>query len=98
MEPLLLVIALSTIVEVIIEAFMPLLDPLFKRLPVPEDVEPYLYLSMAVGLVLTLAYQADLLAAIGLAEEPALAGIVITGFFIGRGANFTHSVIKLVAR
>ncbi len=97
MDPLLLILALATLGELIIEAIKPALNPLITRLNLPADINPYLYISLALGLLLAFVYQADLLTAVGLSAAPTTAGILTTGLFLGRGSNFVHDVIARVA-
>jgi hypothetical protein len=98
MEPILLVIALATLGELIIEALKPGLQPLIARLSVPPDVNVYLYLSLALGMALAGCYRADLLWAVGLSESATVVGVITTGLFIGRGANFVSDVISRLNR
>ncbi len=94
MEPVLLVITLATLGELIIEALKPGLEPLIARLSIPPDINVYLYLSLALGVVLAGVYRADLLWAVGLSESATVVGVVTTGLFVGRGANFVSDVIS----
>ena len=94
MDQLLIVILLSTLGELIIEALKPAIEPIFSRLPIPDDINPYLYLALTLGLVLAAVYRADLLAAVGLSAGITTIGVITTGLFIGRGANFVSDVIS----
>lgn len=103
-NPIILVLLLATIAEAVIEAVKPGLDPAFDWLlrvtRAPENVEPYFYLSVALGVATSLAYGADLVEAVGIAPPSAAVGTaaqVATGILIGRGANFVHNVITRVA-
>ncbi len=96
MEPILLILTLATLGELIIETLKPGIAPLLTRLNLPADINPYLYLSLTLGLLLAFVYQADLLAAIGLSAGPTTAGIITTGLFLGRGSNFVSDVIQRV--
>jgi len=95
------VIVLAALTELLIEAVKPGLDPLFKRLPIPDDVEPYFYVSLVLGIALCLLFHADLLTAIGL-ESPYLSAIWFqrgaTGVLVGRGANFIHDAIERLSK
>ena len=97
MEPILLIIALATLAELIIEALKPGLAPLISRLNLPGDINPYLYISLTLGLILAIVYQADLIAAVGLAADTTTAGVITTGLFIGRGGNFISDVLRRLA-
>jgi hypothetical protein len=48
------------------------------------------YIAAAVGMALSVLYQADLLAIVGLSSPWPIAGQLLTGLIIGRGANFVH--------
>ena len=48
------------------------------------------YIAAGIGMILTVLYQADLLAIVGLSSPWPLAGQLLTGLIIGRGANFVH--------
>lgn len=96
-NPYLLMIALAVLGELIIEGVKPGLDPLFVRWGVPADVNPYLYLSLCLGMALALTYRVDVLAVAGLVS-PSWVGMVTTGLLTGRGANVVHDFIALVER
>ena len=48
------------------------------------------YVAAVVGVILCVIYQADLLRIIGLSTSFPLAGEILTGLLVGRGANFVH--------
>lgn len=50
--------------------------------------------GLVVGIGLALVYRVDLLAAMGLA--PSLAGQLVSGALIGRGADYLHGFLKRV--
>ena len=62
--------------------------------PFPENIRPKIV--MAVGLVLgiglSIVYQIDLLAELGL--EASIIGQVLTGALVGRGADYLHGFWK----
>lgn len=87
------VVVLATVIELAIEALKPALDPLLALLNLPPDVNPYLYLSLVAGVVLAAVYGMDALAILGLFPWTAI-GMVFTGLFIGRGANFIHDALE----
>jgi hypothetical protein len=51
------------------------------------------YVSAAIGIILCVAYSADLLALVGLTAGAPLIGQVITGIVVGRGANYLHDLV-----
>lgn len=53
------------------------------------------YASAAVGVVLSLAYQLDLVEALTSLSYPVV-GCVLTGLVIGRGANYINDLIDFV--
>ena len=94
MNEFFLAFAVAVMIEAAIEALKPALDPLFDRLP--DGVRPYLYLSLAAGVVLSFIYSLDILALAGLAE-PTAAATALTGLVVGRGANYLHDVVSRFA-
>lgn len=92
----LLAIVLATLAEGMVEYVF---GTLFKKLP---KLTPYswvlMYVSLAVGIGLTYFYQVDLIAVFGEAGgfgeyAPTLLGCILSGFVVGRGANYTHQFI-----
>jgi hypothetical protein len=69
-------------------------DPPPDPSPDPGDKPPVLrYAAMALGVLLALAYRADLLALVGLVSPfSPFVGYVVTGLVIGRGSNFLHDL------
>jgi hypothetical protein len=59
-----------------------------------QDKPPVLrYAAMALGILLAIAYRADLLALVGLVSPfSPFVGYVVTGLVIGRGSNFLHDL------
>jgi hypothetical protein len=53
--------------------------------------------ALAVGLLLSIATGADILAFVGISSKIPLVGIVLTGILISRGANFTHDLLASVS-
>jgi hypothetical protein len=51
------------------------------------------YSAAAVGVVLSLAYQADLLGLVELESEWPAISQVLTGLLIGRGSNYLHDFV-----
>ena len=62
--------------------------------PAPEEVDwralLLRYVAASTGILLCCAFQVDLLAYAGLQSPYPWIGQVITGFIVGRGANFVH--------
>lgn len=52
--------------------------------------------AIALGIVVALAYQVDLLATVGLTAMVPYVGCVLTGILISRGSNYIFDLIKLV--
>jgi hypothetical protein len=100
------VLILATLVEGIVEH---LVKPLFFPTPNEEETEEdaelvhlrpaardvlLRYTAAIVGVLLCLAYQADLLALAGLSTAPPLVGYLVTGIVVGRGANYLHDLVS----
>ena len=52
------------------------------------------YISAGTGMLLCLAYRADLLALAGLTTHTPVVGSLITGIVVGRGANYLHDLVS----
>lgn len=52
--------------------------------------------ALALGVVVALAYQVDLLASVGLTSAIPYIGSVLTGILISRGSNYIFDLIKLI--
>ena len=91
------ILVLATLAESLVEYLIrPLLKP-WGDGPPPEGARfietrtlALRYIAAVVGIVLCGVYQADLLLIVGLASPWPFAGQILTGFIIGRGANFVH--------
>jgi len=53
------------------------------------------YVSLAVGVALSFAYRLDLIAALTGLSVP-IAGYILTGFIVGRGANYINDVVDFL--
>lgn len=100
LEPVVVILALALLLEAALEAAAPLLEPIFERLPLPEDVNLHLWLAtlLAIGLVFT--WDVNVLDSIGLEAPDVPAEIltkVLSGLVIGRGSNFVHDLIETIA-
>ena len=51
------------------------------------------YAAAALGVALCLAYQADILALVGLESQLPYVGQIVTGVVVGRGANFVNDFV-----
>lgn len=78
---------LALVVEAIVEYFLPTFPDRLKWTKI--------YIAAALGVGVCIAYEADLLAALGL-PQVAYVGPILTGLVIGRGANFLNVFIKRV--
>lgn len=83
------ILAIAGTVEVLIEMLKAGLDPLWDWLGVPDTVNPYLYISMILGVAAAAIYGFDLLAALEIVPWTYF-GMISTGLVIGRGANAVH--------
>ena len=55
-------------------------------------------ISAGLGMLLCVAYRADLLALAGLTTNAPLVGSIITGIVVGRGANYLHDLVSQWAK
>ncbi len=89
METLGLITALSVIIEALMENFATNVEAQHKR-----------WLTAAVGIVLCIAYGADILALLGfISTFPYVGGYIgqiLTGFLIGRGSNYINDIITRI--
>lgn len=76
------IMVLAVLVEAIIE---------WLGTPIPPVYKPYV--AALLGVVICLAYGADLPAAFGLPTVPYV-GSVVTGLVIGRGSNYLNDLIS----
>ena len=91
------ILLLATLTEALVEYLAkPWLRWAFGRVD-PEDEKTNAtldlitaYTATIVGMLLCLAYNADLLALVGLASPWHWVGPLVTGILAGRGANFIH--------
>ncbi|MGD8626207.1 MAG: hypothetical protein PVJ34_16840 [Anaerolineae bacterium] len=102
LTPFATILVLATLVEALIEH---LVKPIFlpqtngaaeveedQPTPLSPTIRDLLlrYCSAGLGMILCYAYDADLLALMGLHAAAPWIGSLITGILIGRGANFLH--------
>jgi len=80
-----IIFVLSTLVEGLVEYF---------GAPLPSKYKPFA--AAALGILVCVIYNADLLALLGLPAAFPYAGSVLTGFVIARGANYINDVISRV--
>jgi len=91
------ILILATLAESLVEYLIrPLVKPWVEGESPPNARAQALrdlglrYIAAGIGMVLCVLYQADLLASFGLASPWPMAGQLLTGLIIGRGANFVH--------
>lgn len=51
------------------------------------------YVALAFGIVASVLYRVDLLAAVGLVSSVPFVGPVLTGLVIGRGSNYLNDIV-----
>jgi hypothetical protein len=81
---------LSSIIflTVFIEGFVEFLFAPFSKL------KPYLgYVALLFGVGLTITYQIDLLAMVGITTAHTIISYAISGLIIGRGSNYLNDII-----
>lgn len=60
-----------------------------------ERPRPYLrYVSLALGVVLAVAYKLDIPAIAGISADYAVVNYVVSGIIIGRGSNYLNDIIS----
>lgn len=91
MDLLVLILALAALAEGLVEYF---LSPWLKLLPAMLAAEAPKYVAAAVGILLAVCYQADLLAVFGYEAIDPRVGVLLTGILLGRGSNFIHDFVK----
>lgn len=83
MQAIGLIFFLAVLVEGIIEYF---------GAPIPKQYKAYV--AAAFGIVVCLAYSADLPALLGFPAVWPYVGQILTGFVIGRGSNYANILIS----
>lgn len=83
MQTFALIFVLVVIVEALIEYFGG---------PIPSAYKPYA--AAALGVLLCLAYGADLLALLGYGASVPFVGSVLTGLLISRGSNVFNDLVS----
>ena len=86
MTELTLIFLLSTLVEGIVE---------YAGDKAPAAIKQYV--AAAVAIALCVAYNADLLAVLGLASPYPYVGAIATGLILGRGSNYLHDFTSVNA-
>ena len=92
------ILILATLVEALVEYLVkplfgpPVVPPEESIAELPDPVGDLLirYSAAAIGVLLCVAYRADLLVLANLHAPLPWIGFIITGLLIGRGANFVH--------
>lgn len=60
-----------------------------------ESTRPWLrYVSLGFGVVAAIAFQVDVIAALGVTSVYPLVGQIATGLVIGRGSNYVNDLIS----
>lgn len=64
-----------------------------------ETTRPWLrYVSMGLGVVAAIAFNVDLIAALGVTSVYPLVGQITSGLVIGRGSNYINDLISNIRR
>lgn len=73
-----------------------LIEYLFSK---DEVSQPVLrYMALAFGVVLAIAYNVDILAAMGMTSIVPLVGNVVSGIVIGRGSNYVNDLVGMLRK
>ena len=83
LEGIVAILVLAAVVEGVIAYVLPVNQSETPR----EWVK---YVSAALGVVICVAYHADILAMLGIVSPFPFVGSVITGLLVGRGSNFLN--------
>lgn len=54
------------------------------------------YVALAIGVVLAVAYQIDILAMVGLYSAIPLVSFIVSGIVIGRGSNYVNDAVSML--
>jgi len=64
-----------------------------------ETAKPYLmYIALALGVALSVAYQIDIPSTLGLTTNYGWVNWVFSGLIIGRGSNYVNDVVSMVRK
>jgi hypothetical protein len=85
MDIIALVFALAIICEGIVEYIFS---------PLPSQYKPYV--AAALGVLVCVAYNADVLALLGAQAGVPYVGAVLTGLLIGRGSSYMHDIVSRI--
>lgn len=88
-EALTTIFILAAVVEALITYFVPKNNDTAPR-------EWLKYVSAVLGVMLCVAYSADMLAVLGVVTPIPYVGAVITGLIVGRGSNFLNDFYNKV--
>lgn len=83
------IVLLAMVIEAIIAYVLP-------KNETDEPREWIKYLSAGLGIVLCVAYRADILAMLGVISPLPYVGSVVTGLIIGRGSNFLNDFYQRI--
>ena len=56
------------------------------------------YVSLALGILVAVAYKIDIPAMVGLVSAYAIVGYIMSGLVIGRGANYINDIFALIKK
>lgn len=65
-----------------------------KLIFVDKRIQWQVILAILLGTLLTIAYQLDMLAALGMVSTIPYVGYIVTGILISRGSNYLFDLIK----
>ena len=64
-----------------------------------EVSQPVLrYIALAMGVALAVAYDVDILAAMGMTSVVPLVGNIVSGIVIGRGSNYVNDLVGMLRK
>lgn len=54
------------------------------------------YISLALGIIASIAYKVDIPAMVGLSSGYAFVSYIVSGLILGRGANYLNDIMGLI--
>ena len=94
------IVIVAGVIESVIEALKPALDPLAAAVRLPEAVNPYLYIGALLGIPGALLIGLNVFEVLGVppaTDGAAVFGMILTGILVGcGGSNAVHQLLERV--
>jgi hypothetical protein len=89
MESIFGIVLLATLIEGLVTYLFGKTDEGYTR--------PWLaYVSLALGVTVSIAYQVDIPAMVGLVSPIPYVGYVVSGLVLGRGSNYLNDILRMI--